>query len=109
MSLACFGAEARFFDVVFFADFFGDFLGDFFGDFLGAFVTPVFFFAIFFAAFLAFCVPRLLVFARFFSADALVVGPRSDLRAFFALRFLTVFFLAVATTISFVVETGLSG
>jgi hypothetical protein len=31
------------------------------------------------------------------------------LRAFFALRFLTVLFLAVATTISFIAQTRLSG
>jgi hypothetical protein len=37
-----------------------------------------------------------------------VEAPRA-LRAFFALRFLTVFFLAFATTISFYAQTRLSG
>jgi hypothetical protein len=37
------------------------------------------------------------------------VRARGDLRAFFALRFLPVLFLAVATTISFIAQTRLSG
>jgi hypothetical protein len=41
----------------------------------------------------------LLFFARFFDAAALVAA-RRVLWAFFAFRFLTVFFLGVATTIS---------
>jgi hypothetical protein len=49
--------------------------------------------------FLAFFAPRFTVFARFFCADAL--AELRDVRVFFALRFLTVFFLAFATTNSF--------
>jgi hypothetical protein len=68
----------------------------------GFFLTAFFavFFTAFFAAFLAGAAARLLFFARLFDATALVVA-RRVLRAFFALRFLTLFFLGVATTISF--------
>jgi hypothetical protein len=79
--------------------FFDGFRGVFFaaGFFLAAFFAV--FFTAFFAAFLAGAAARLL-FARLFDAAALVVA-RRVLRAFFALRFLTLFFLGVATTISF--------
>lgn len=87
-----FDFEAGLFGFALLATFFDDLFGAFFGA------------AGFFAAFLTFFAPRLPVFARFFGADALV-ALRRDLRAFFAaffaLRFLTVFLLAVATTISF--------
>jgi hypothetical protein len=68
--------ELRLFDFVFFVDFFDDFLGAFFAA------------AVFFAVFLAFFAARVLFFVR----------ARGDLRALLALRFLTVFFLAFATT-----------
>jgi hypothetical protein len=77
----------------------------FFEDFRAAFFVAVFFlvavfFTAFFAVFLAGAAARLLFFARLFDAAALVVA-RRVLRAFFALRFLTLFFLGVANTISF--------
>jgi hypothetical protein len=67
--------------------------------FFAAFFT-VFFTVFFFAAFLAGLTARLLFFAGFFDAFALV-ATRRVLRAFFELRFLALFFLGVATTISF--------
>src|SRR5882672_3693866 len=81
-----------------------DFLVGFLDGFLGTFFA-----AVFVAAFLAFFTKRLLVLARFFDAAALAVRALGDLRAFFAPRFLAVFFLAVATTISFIAQTRLSG
>ena len=66
--------------------------------FLAAFLAA--FFAVFLAVFLAGATGRLLFFTRFFDAAALVAA-RRVLLTFFALRFLTLFFLAVATTISF--------
>jgi hypothetical protein len=82
------------------------FLEDFFDAFLGAFFTAVVFFAVFLAVFLAFFAPRLLVLARGFRA---ALAPCRALRTFFALRFLTVFFLAVATTISFIAQNKIVG
>jgi hypothetical protein len=58
---------------------------------------------------LAFFTPRLLVWPRFFNAAAFAVRARDDLPAFFALRFLTVLFLAVATTISFIAQNATVG
>ncbi|HEX9589810.1 MAG TPA: hypothetical protein VGA15_18955 [Bradyrhizobium sp.] len=112
-TLVLFGVALGLFGPAFFADF----LGDFSGSFLAADFFPAVFFAVFFAVFLAgfftvflaFFAPRLLVLARFFSAAAFAVRPRGDLRVFFALRFLTVLLLAVATTISFIAQTRLSG
>src|SRR5882757_413607 len=89
-----------------------DFLVGFLDGFLGTFFAAVFFavfLALFVAAFLAFFTKRLLVLARVFDAAALAVRALGDLRAFFAPRFLAVFFLAVATTISFIAQTRLSG
>jgi len=57
----------------------------------------VFFAAFFFPTFLAGVTARLLFFARFFDAAALVAA-RRVLRTFFALCFLALFFLAFATT-----------
>src|ERR1700716_2620353 len=94
-TLVCLGAETRFFDFVFFAAFLTDFL-------------PAFFVAGFFAALFAFPTTRLLFLARFFDAAALVVRARGDLRTFFAF-FPEVFFLGVATTNSFMAQTGLLG
>jgi hypothetical protein len=88
--LVCLGAEIRFFNFVFFADFLADFLAAFFATGL--------FFAAFLDVFLACFTARVLFFARFFAAAALAGRVRGDLRALFALRFLTVFFLAFATT-----------
>jgi hypothetical protein len=100
---------------------FADFLGDFAGAFFAAGFFPAVFFAVFFAVcaavflavFLAgvlpFFAPRLLVLARFFDAAAFAMPARDDLRAFFALRFLTVLFLAVATTISFIAQNATVG
>jgi hypothetical protein len=88
-TLVLFSVGLRLLDFAFFEDFF-DVL-------LGAFLAV----AVFCAVFLVFFVPRLLFFARFFIANALTARARGDLRAFFAPRFLTVFFLGVATTISF--------
>jgi hypothetical protein len=85
-TLVLFIVELRLFDFVFFEDFFDGFLGAFFAA------------AVFLAVFLAFFAARVLFFVRFFSADALAARARGDLRTFFALRFLTVFFLAFATT-----------
>jgi len=85
---AAFGVERRLFGFGFFEAFFDDFLAAFFAA------------GVFFAAFFAFFATRLLVFVRFFCADDLVEA-RRGLRAFFGLRFLTVFFLGVATTVSF--------
>jgi hypothetical protein len=89
-TLVLFGAELGFLDLVFFADFVDDLFGAFFAA------------GVFFAVFLAFFTARVRFFARFFSAEALTIRVRDDLRAFFAVRFLTIFFLAVATTISFI-------
>src|SRR6266853_688782 len=75
--------------------------------FLGTFFAAVFF-TVFLAIFLAFFTERLPVLARVFDAAALTAR-LGDLRAFFAPRFLAVFFLAVATTISFTAQTRLSG
>src|SRR6267154_1826729 len=95
---------------------FDDFVDGVLDGFLGAFFAAVFFtacFAVFLAAFftvfLAFFTERLLVLARVFDAAALAVRALGDLRAFFAPRVLAVFFLAVATTISFIAQTRLSG
>src|SRR5258705_12864003 len=93
------GAEARFVDFVFLAVCLNDFLAAFFA---------VGFFAAFFAAFFAFLTTRLVFLARFFDAAALVVRARGDLRTFFAF-FPEVFFLGVATTNSFMAQTGLLG
>src|ERR1700687_2905949 len=93
--LVCLGTETRFFDFVFFAAFLTDFLA-------------AFFVAGFFAVFFAFLTTRLLFLARFFDAAALVVRARGDLRTFFAF-FPEVFFLGVATTNSFMAQTGLLG
>jgi hypothetical protein len=107
-TLALAGVELRLFDFVFFAAFFAGFLGTFFAAavfltvFLAVFLAVLF--AAFFAVFLAFFAPRLLTFARFFTADAFAVLVRADLPAFFAPRFLTVFFLGVATTNSFMLK-----
>src|SRR5258708_27479024 len=88
---------------------FDDFLDGVLDGFLGAFSAAVFFtvffaffLAAFFTAFLAFFTERLLVLVRVFDAAALAVRALGDLRAFFAPRVLAVFFLAVATTISFI-------
>jgi hypothetical protein len=51
----------------------------------------------------AFFVPRMLVLARFF-AEVFAALAGAELPGFFALRFLTVFFLGVATTNSFIVK-----
>src|SRR5713101_1016509 len=91
---------------------FDDFLVGVLDGLLGAFFAAVFFtvfFTVFFAVFLAFFTERLLVLARVFDAAALAVRALGDLRAFFAPRVLAVFFLAVATTISFIAQTRLSG
>jgi hypothetical protein len=96
---------------------FADFLGDFSGAcFAADFFSAVFFavcfavfLAVFFAGVLAFFAPRWLVWARFFNAATFAVRARDDLRAFFALRFLTVLFLAVATTISFIAQNATVG
>jgi hypothetical protein len=107
-TLALAGVELRLFDFIFFAAFFAGFLGTFFAAavfltvFLAVFLAVLF--AAFFAVFLAFFAPRLLTFARFFTADAFAVLVRADLPAFFAPRFLTVFFLGVATTNSFMLK-----
>jgi hypothetical protein len=95
-----------------FGPLFDDFLVGVLDGFLGTFFAAVFFtafLALFVTAFLAFFTERLLVLARFFDAAALAVRALSDLRAFFAPRFLAVFFLAIATTISFIAQTRLSG
>jgi hypothetical protein len=84
---------------------FDDFLVGALDGVLGAFFAAVFFtvfLAVFFTIFLAFFTGRLPVLARVFDAAALAVRALGDLRAFFAPRFLAVFFLAVATTISFI-------
>src|SRR5712691_1163177 len=91
---------------------FDDFLVGVLDGFLGAFFAAVFFtvfFAFFLTAFLAFFTGRLPVLARVFDAAALAVRALGDLRAFFAPRVLAVFFLAVATTISFIAQPRLSG
>jgi hypothetical protein len=104
-TLVLFGVAPGLFGPAFFADFPGDLSGALFAaDFF-----PAVFFVVFFTVFLAFFAPRSLVLARFFSAAAFAVRARGDLRVFFALRFLTVLFLAVATTISFIAQTRLSG
>src|SRR5216684_1530927 len=94
------GAETRCFDFVFFAAFLTDFLAAFF---------TAGFLAAFFAAFFAFLATALLFLARFFDAAALVDRARGGLRAFFAFFFPEVFFLGVATTNSFMAQTGLLG
>ncbi|MEO6842222.1 MAG: hypothetical protein ABI192_15845 [Bradyrhizobium sp.] len=119
------GADRRMFEAAFAAGFFADF----FAVFLVAFLATVFFavfltvsFTVFLVAFLAvffaFFTTRLLFLARFFAVAA------TDLRAFFrafladrflavfladflAAFFLDVFLVGVATTNSFIVETGL--
>jgi hypothetical protein len=96
---------------------FADFLGDFAGAFFAADFFPAVFFAVCFAVFsavflagvLAVFAPRLLVLARFFNAAGFEVRARDDLRVFFALRFLTVLFFAVATTISFIAQNATVG
>jgi hypothetical protein len=88
------GAETRFFVFVFFAAFLTDF-------------RAAFFVAGFLAALFAFFTTRLLFLARFFDA-ALADRARGGLRAFFAF-FPEVFFLGVATTNSFMAQTGLLG
>jgi hypothetical protein len=94
-ALGCVGAEPCGFDFAFFAGFLIDFLAAFF-------VTG------FFAVFLRPLTAGLLFLARFFDAAALVVRARGDLPTLFA--FLPeVFFLGVATTNSFMAQTGLSG
>jgi hypothetical protein len=92
------GAGRGFFGFVFFTVFFAGFFADFLAAF---FATGAFFLAaeVFLTVFLAFLAPRFTVFARFFGADAL--AELRDVRVFFAPRFLTVFFLAFATTNSF--------
>src|SRR6266851_3943015 len=90
------GAETRLFDFVFFAAFLIDF-------------PAAFFTAGFLAAFFAFLTTALLFLARFFDAAALVDRARGGLRAFFAFFFPEVFFLGVATTNSFMAQTGLLG
>lgn len=70
----------------------------FFGDFLAGRFEAFFAAERFFAALPLFA--ELVFLARFFGAVALVAA-RRDLRAFFPLRFLTVFLLAIATTIPF--------
>jgi hypothetical protein len=100
--LALPGVELRLFDFVFFADFFAGFLGAFFATavFLTVFLPA--FFAAFLAVFLvAFFAPRLLTFARFFTAEAFAALARADFPAVFAFCFLEVFFLGFATTNSF--------
>jgi hypothetical protein len=81
--LSFFGVALRLVAFVFFDDFFCDFPGAFFP------LTALL------AAFLVFFARRLLVFARLFGADVLALP--FDLPSFF----LTAFFLAFATTISF--------
>ncbi|MDP1883168.1 MAG: hypothetical protein Q8K88_09840, partial [Bradyrhizobium sp.] len=61
---------------------------------------------VFLAFFPAFFTTRL---ARFFTAAALLARTREALRAFFVFGFLEAFFLGVATTISFIAQTGLPG
>src|SRR6202011_1320461 len=85
-TLVCLRLETGFFDLVL--------LAGFLTDFLPAFFVAGFLLADFFAAFAVFptCfTPCLLFFARFFTVDALAVRVRGGLRAFLALRFLTVF------------------
>ncbi|MEO6779817.1 MAG: hypothetical protein ABI407_02175, partial [Bradyrhizobium sp.] len=77
----------------------------FFDRFLAGFPAALFAaLPVFFAAFLTACLP---VWARFFAAEAWLA--RRDLRTFFAVRFVGVFFLAVATPNSFVAQIDLSG
>jgi hypothetical protein len=89
------GAEARCFDFGFFAAFLTDFLAAF---------LAAGFLATFFVTFFAFLTTRLLFLARFFDA-ALADRARGGLRAFFA--FFPEVFLGVATTNSFMAQTGL--
>jgi hypothetical protein len=89
LAIVLFGVELALLDAVFLKDFFPAFLGAFFAT---AFFTD------FLTVFLACFVLRVLFFARFFNADPLAVRARADVRACFALRFLTLFFLAFATT-----------
>jgi hypothetical protein len=119
-ALGCLGAETDLFGLVALADFCGDFFPAFFtADFLTVFFVA--FLVVFFTVFLAFFTVRLLVFARFFDAAALVARARGDLRAFFALCvlevllevffevffevFLEAFFFGDATTNSFTAQT----
>jgi hypothetical protein len=91
-TVAGFGTGRRSLDFAFFEGL----LADFFADFLAAFFAAAGLFKAFFDAFPAFFAARLPVFARVFEAAAVT------LRALFAIRFLDFFFLAVATTNSFV-------
>jgi hypothetical protein len=112
-TLNLFGVALGLFGPALFADFLGDFSGAFFatGFFPAVFFAVCFavFLAVFLAGVLAFFAPRLLVLARFFNAAAFAVRARDDLRVFFVLRFLTVLFLAVATTISFIAQNATVG
>jgi hypothetical protein len=120
-TLNLFGVALGLFGPALFADFLGDFAGAFFaaGFFPAVFFAVFFavcvavfvavFLAVFLAGVLAFVAPRLLVLARFFDTAAFAVPARDDLRAFFALRFLTVLFLAVTTTISFIAQNATVG
>jgi hypothetical protein len=116
-TLNLFGVALGLFGPALFADFLGDFAGAFFaaGFFPAVFFAVFFavcaavFLAVFLAGVLAFFAARLLVLARFFDAAAFAMPARDDLRAFFALRFLTVLFLAVATTISFIAQNATVG
>src|SRR5260370_4943276 len=80
----------------------------FFG-FFAAFSPAALFFLFLFIPFLAFFARRLLLCARFFTADAFAALARAGLRVFFAFRFPEDFFLGVATTNSFMAQTGLLG
>src|SRR5260370_38278704 len=100
-----------------FSDFFGNLVGSeaelccFDFVLLAAFLAdfPAAFFAAgLFAAFFAFLTAALLFSARFFGAAG-VDRARGGLRAFFAFFFPEVFFLRVATTNSFMAQTGLLG
>ena len=115
-TLNLFGVTLGLFGPALFADFLGDFSGAFFaaGFFPAVFavffaVCVAVFLAVFLAGVLAFLAPLWLVLARFFNAAAFAVPARDDLRAFFALRFFTVRFLAVATTISFIAQNATVG
>jgi hypothetical protein len=112
-TLVLFGVALGLFGPALFADFLGDFSGAFFAaDFFPAVFFAVcfaVFLAVFFAGVLAFFALRWLLLARFFNPAAFAVRARDDLRDFFALRFLTVLFLAVATTISFIAQNATVG
>src|SRR5438876_483612 len=86
-AVVCFGVEAGFFDVDFFADCLTDFLAVFFAaGFLAVFFVFLTTFFVFFAAALPF-------FARFFAAAALAA------ETFFAFFFLKGFFLATTNSL----------